>query len=46
MGEYYGFSGSRMRGVWTRSNWLRIGTGTCECGNETSGFIKFGEFLD
>jgi hypothetical protein len=20
--------------------------GTCECGNEPSGFIKFGEFLD
>jgi len=20
--------------------------GTCECGNETSGSIKFGEFLD
>ena len=28
--------------VWTGSSWLRIGTvgGTCECGNETSGFIK------
>jgi len=21
-------------------------TGTCKCGNETSGFIKGGEFLD
>ena len=20
--------------------------GTCECGNEPSGFIKFGEFID
>jgi len=28
--------------------WLRIGTGggTCECGNEPSGSIKCGEFLD
>jgi len=22
------------------------GVGTCECGNETSGSVKFGEFLD
>ena len=28
--------------------WLRIGTGggTCECGNEPSGSIRSGEFLD
>jgi hypothetical protein len=33
---------------WTGSNWLRIGTGggPCECGNESSGSIKRGEFLD
>jgi hypothetical protein len=31
-------------GVWTGSSWLRIGT--CECGNEPSGSIKCGEFLD
>ena len=36
------------RGVWTGSSWSRIWTavGTCECGNETSGPIKCGEFLD
>ena len=35
-------------GVWTGSSWLRIGTGagTCDCGNELSGSIKCGEFLD
>jgi len=35
-------------GEWTGSSWLRIGTGdgTCECGNESSGSIKCGEFLD
>jgi len=35
-------------GVWTRSSWLRIGqvAGTCECGNEPSGSIKWVEFLD
>ena len=27
-------------GVWTGSN--RLGIGTCECGNETSGSIKCG----
>jgi hypothetical protein len=34
-------------GVWTGLSWLRIetGGGTCECGNEASGSIKFGEFL-
>jgi hypothetical protein len=31
-------------GVWTGSNWLRIGTG--ECGNEPSGFVTCREFLD
>jgi hypothetical protein len=35
-------------GVWTGLSWLRIGqvVGTCECGNEPSGSIIFGEFLD
>jgi hypothetical protein len=35
-------------GVWTGWNWLRIGTGACacECGDEPSGSIKCGEFLD
>ena len=35
-------------GVWTGSSWLRIGTGggTCDCGNEPSGSIKCGEFLE
>jgi len=35
-------------GPWTGSSFLRIGTGggTCECGNEPSGSIKCGEFLD
>jgi hypothetical protein len=34
--------------VGTGWSWLRIGTvaGTCECGNELSGSIKCGEFLD
>ena len=31
-------------GVWIGSYWLRIGTG--ECGNELSGSIKFGKFLE
>ena len=31
-------------GLLTGSSWLRIGTG--ECGNEPSGSIKCGEFLD
>jgi len=30
--------------VWTESSWLRIGT--WECGNEPSGSVKCGEFLD
>jgi hypothetical protein len=37
-------------GAWSRLIWLRIGTGgragCCECGNEPSGSIKCGEFLD
>jgi len=34
--------------VWTGSSWLSKGqvAGTCECGNEPSGSIKCGEFLD
>ena len=32
-------------GMWTGLGWLRIGTG-CECGNERSGSVKCGEFLD
>jgi len=34
--------------VWTECIWLRIGTdgGLCACGNELSGSIKGGEFLD
>ena len=38
-----------MRGPWTGSSWLRIEReveGTCECGNEPSGFIKYGGFID
>jgi hypothetical protein len=35
-------------GVWTTSTWLGIGIvqGTCYCGNEPSGYINCGEFLD
>jgi hypothetical protein len=37
-------------GAWTGSIWLRIGTeqvaGSCECGDEPSGFIKCGKFLE
>jgi hypothetical protein len=35
-------------GEWTGLIWLRIGTGegACDCGNEPSGAIKCGEFLD
>jgi len=35
-------------GAWTGSSWLKIGqmVDTCECGNEHSGSIKCGEFLD
>jgi hypothetical protein len=37
-------------GLWTGLGWLRIeaggGGGNCECGNELSGSIKCGEFLD
>jgi hypothetical protein len=36
-------------GVWTGSSWLKIRTGgraLLNWGNESSGFIKCGEFLD
>jgi len=35
-------------GTWTGLIWLRIGTreGSCDCGNEPSGSINCGEFLD
>ena len=35
-------------GIWTGLGWPRIerGGGTCECGNELSGSVKCGEFLD
>jgi hypothetical protein len=34
-------------GLWTGLGWLRIQVaGNCECGNEPSGSIKCGEFLD
>jgi hypothetical protein len=35
-------------GAWTGLIWLKIGTGggACKCGDETSGSIKYGEFLD
>jgi len=33
-------------GTWTVLIWFRVGTGSCECGNEPSGFIKCWEFLD
>ena len=35
-------------GIWTGLGWPRIerfGV-ACECGNEPSGSVKFGEFLD
>ena len=34
--------------AWTGSSWPRTGKGggTCECGDEPSGSIKCGEFLD
>jgi len=31
---------------WIELAYDREVVGTCECGNETSGFIKCGEFLD
>ena len=38
------------RGSWTGLIWFRIGRdgggGTCKCGNESSGYINFGEFRD
>ena len=35
-------------GVWTGSSGSRLGqvASTCDCGNELSGSIKCGEFLD
>ena len=35
-------------GVWTGLGWPMIGrvADTCECGNEPSGSVKCGEFLD
>jgi len=41
-------SGIGIVGVCTGSSWLRIGTGGghLKCGNELSGSIKCGEFLD
>jgi len=35
-------------GIWTGLGWSRTGTGgrRCECGNEPSGSVKRGEFLD
>ena len=35
-------------GIWTGLSWPRIetGDGRCECGNEHSGSVKCGEFLD
>ena len=35
-------------GIWTGLGWPRIETGgdACECGNEPSGSVKCGEFLD
>jgi hypothetical protein len=34
--------GARTRSIWFR---IRRGGGHCECGNEISGSIKYGEFL-
>jgi hypothetical protein len=34
------------RGAWTGLIWLRQVAGSYECGNEPSGSIKRGEFLD
>jgi len=33
-------------GIWTGLGWPRIETDACECGNEPSGSVKCGEFLD
>jgi len=35
-------------GIWTGLGWPRIGqvADACECGNEPSGSVKCGEFLD
>jgi hypothetical protein len=32
--------------AWNGLIWLRLGTGACKCGNEPSGSIKCGKFLD
>jgi len=34
--------------IWTGLGWPRIetGGGSCKCGNEPSGSVKYGEFLD
>jgi hypothetical protein len=32
-------------GIWSGSGWGQV-VGTCECGNEPSGSIICGEFLD
>jgi hypothetical protein len=31
--------------AWTGLMWLRIGKGTCECGNKPLDYIKFREFF-
>jgi hypothetical protein len=38
----------KWNGAWTGLTWVRIGqvAGSCECGNEPPGSIKYGEFLD
>ena len=35
-------------GIWTGLSWCRIETGgvNCDCSNELSGSVKYGEFLD
>jgi len=34
-------------GIWTGLGRIETGgAGACECGNEPSGFVKCGEFLD
>jgi hypothetical protein len=32
--------------AWMGFIWFRTGTGSCECGNESSGSVKCGEFRD
>ena len=36
----------KWNGTWAELIWLRIVAGSCECGNEPSGFLKSGEFFD